>query len=111
MPDDWGGHPQRKDYPLGGEPVQFSDAGLTVTATHRNRVPGRARTCCSRSRRSSSRTRTTRDLLEINIGPNHPSTHGVLRLVTVLDGEDMVGLRPVIGYVHTGIEKNIEQKT
>ncbi len=51
------------------------------------------------------------DLLEINIGPNHPSTHGVLRLVTVLDGELVVGLRPVIGYVHTGIEKNIEQKT
>ena len=51
------------------------------------------------------------DLLEINIGPNHPSTHGVLRLVTTLDGELVVGLRPVIGYVHTGIEKNIEQKT
>jgi NADH-quinone oxidoreductase subunit D len=51
------------------------------------------------------------DLLEINLGPNHPSTHGVLRLVTTLDGETVVGLRCVIGYVHTGIEKNIEQKT
>lgn len=51
------------------------------------------------------------DLLEINLGPNHPSTHGVLRLVTTLDGEVVVGLRCEIGYVHTGIEKNIEQKT
>ena len=49
--------------------------------------------------------------MELNIGPNHPSTHGVLRLVTVLDGELVVGLRNVLGYVHTGIEKNIEQKT
>ncbi len=51
------------------------------------------------------------DLLEINLGPNHPSTHGVLRLVTTLDGELVVGLRCELGYVHTGIEKNLEQKT
>ncbi|MGI9116449.1 MAG: hypothetical protein ACR2JV_02290 [Gaiellales bacterium] len=51
------------------------------------------------------------DLLEINLGPNHPSTHGVLRVVTTLDGEVVVGLKCEIGYVHTGIEKNIEQKT
>ena len=51
------------------------------------------------------------DLLEINLGPNHPSTHGVLRLVVHLDGEIVVGLRNELGYVHTGIEKNIEQKT
>jgi NADH-quinone oxidoreductase subunit D len=51
------------------------------------------------------------DLLEINLGPNHPSTHGVLRLVTTLDGEVVVGLKNELGYVHTGIEKNMEQKT
>jgi NADH-quinone oxidoreductase subunit D len=51
------------------------------------------------------------DLLEINLGPNHPSTHGVLRLVTTLDGEIVVGVRCEVGYVHTGIEKNMEQKT
>ena len=50
------------------------------------------------------------DLLEINLGPNHPSPHGVLRLVTTLDGEIVVGLKCEVGYVHTGIEKNIEQK-
>ena len=51
------------------------------------------------------------DLLEINLGPNHPSTHGVLRVVTTLDGEVVVGVKCEVGYVHTGIEKNIEQKT
>jgi NADH-quinone oxidoreductase subunit D len=51
------------------------------------------------------------DLLTVNFGPNHPSTHGVLRLIVTLDGEVVVGLDADIGYVHTGIEKNIEQKT
>jgi NADH-quinone oxidoreductase subunit D len=47
----------------------------------------------------------------INMGPQHPSTHGVLRLVLELDGEYVVSCRPVIGYLHTGIEKNIEYRT
>src|SRR2546421_10681341 len=51
------------------------------------------------------------DVLEVNFGPNHPSTHGVLRLVVELNGEEVVGLRAVIGYLHTGFEKNMEQKT
>src|SRR5581483_6300959 len=55
--------------------------------------------------------RETDDILTINFGPNHPSTHGVLRLIVDLDGEKVVGLRAVIGYLHTGFEKNMEQKT
>jgi NADH-quinone oxidoreductase subunit D len=55
--------------------------------------------------------RRTDDILQINFGPNHPSTHGVLRLIVDLDGEDVVGLAAVIGYLHTGFEKNMEQKT
>ena len=51
------------------------------------------------------------DILEVNFGPNHPSTHGVLRLVVELNGERVVGLKAVIGYLHTGFEKNMEQKT
>ena len=46
----------------------------------------------------------------INMGPQHPSTHGVLRLVLELDGEYVVSARPVIGYLH-GIEKNREYRT
>ena len=55
--------------------------------------------------------RDSQDILEVNFGPNHPSTHGVLRLVIELHGERVVGLRAVIGYLHTGFEKNMEQKS
>jgi NADH-quinone oxidoreductase subunit D len=51
------------------------------------------------------------DILLVNFGPNHPSTHGVLRLEVDLDGEVVVGINAKIGYVHTGFEKNMEQKT
>lgn len=51
------------------------------------------------------------DILTVNFGPNHPSTHGVLRLVIDLDGEHVAGLDAVIGYLHTGFEKTMEQKT
>jgi NADH-quinone oxidoreductase subunit D len=47
----------------------------------------------------------------INMGPQHPSTHGVLRLVLELDGETVVNCTPVIGYLHTGIEKNTEVRS
>ena len=49
--------------------------------------------------------------LVINMGPQHPSTHGVLRLVLTLEGETVVEVRPAIGYLHTGIEKNMEYRT
>jgi NADH-quinone oxidoreductase subunit D len=55
--------------------------------------------------------RETGDILQVNFGPNHPSTHGVLRLLADLNGEDVVGLVALIGYLHTGFEKNLEQKT
>jgi NADH-quinone oxidoreductase subunit D len=55
--------------------------------------------------------RGSEDVLQVNFGPNHPSMHGVLRLVVDLHGEEVVGLRAVIGYLHTGFEKNMEQKT
>ena len=47
----------------------------------------------------------------LNMGPQHPSTHGVLRVVLVLDGENVVRAIPEIGYLHTGIEKSCESKT
>jgi NADH-quinone oxidoreductase subunit D len=51
------------------------------------------------------------DVLRINFGPNHPSTHGVLRLIVDLDGERVEGIEAVIGYLHTGFEKTMEHKT
>ena len=50
------------------------------------------------------------ELLTVNFGPHHPATHGVLRLVVSLQGEVVQDLRPVVGYLHTGIEKNCEDK-
>jgi NADH-quinone oxidoreductase subunit D len=47
----------------------------------------------------------------INMGPQHPSTHGVLRLMMELDGEEVVRIKPVIGYLHTGMEKTGEELT
>src|SRR6188768_4512061 len=50
------------------------------------------------------------ETMTVNMGPQHPSTHGVLRLVLELDGEVIHDVTPTIGYLHTGIEKTAEQK-
>ena len=124
LDDDWEGHPLRKDYPIGGEPVRFSDERMTRERPARGPhapMADRRRAALrglahpgARSRRSSTSRRScadTDDVLQVNFGPNHPSTHGVLRLIVDLDGEDVVGLEAVIGYLHTGFEKTMEQKT
>ena len=51
------------------------------------------------------------ELLTINMGPHHPATHGVLRLIVQLEGEVVRDLKPVTGYLHTGIEKSCEDKS
>ena len=53
---------------------------------------------------------THEELFTINIGPHHPATHGVLRLLTTLEGETVRSVVPIIGYVHTGIEKSCEDQ-
>jgi NADH-quinone oxidoreductase subunit D len=50
------------------------------------------------------------ELLTLNMGPHHPATHGVLRLLTTLEGEVVRDIKPIIGYLHTGIEKTAEDK-
>jgi NADH-quinone oxidoreductase subunit D len=52
----------------------------------------------------------TEELLTLNFGPHHPATHGVLRLLVTLQGEIVRDVKPIIGYVHTGIEKTAEDK-
>ncbi|MFZ0384973.1 MAG: NADH dehydrogenase (quinone) subunit D [Solirubrobacteraceae bacterium] len=52
----------------------------------------------------------THELLTLNIGPHHPATHGVLRLLTTMEGEVVRDVKPIIGNVHTGIEKTAETK-
>jgi NADH-quinone oxidoreductase subunit D len=53
----------------------------------------------------------TQELLTLNFGPHHPATHGVLRLLVTLQGEVVRDIKPIVGYVHTGIEKTAEDKS
>lgn len=91
--------------------------GRALTETERAIVGAEALTpaeALERSRQGADRADHdpgSRQPMVINLGPQHPSTHGVLRLVTQLDGEVIRDLHPVIGYLHTGIEKQCENKT
>lgn len=121
MPDNWETHPLRKDEPLGEEQIAFS--------FNQNRVrrfePAEK---WIQELGASDATRANEEhilpqglsvvdeeaeggLMTVNMGPQHPSTHGVLRLVLQLDGEVVAGCRPVIGYLHTGFEKTYEDRT
>ncbi len=52
-----------------------------------------------------------KDYMEVNFGPHHPSTHGVFRFIAKIDGERIIDIDPVIGYLHRGIEKIAENRT
>nr|YP_009561575.1 NADH-plastoquinone oxidoreductase subunit 7 [Commiphora foliacea]QAT19663.1 NADH-plastoquinone oxidoreductase subunit 7 [Commiphora foliacea] len=54
---------------------------------------------------------TGKDLMVVNMGPHHPSMHGVLRLIVTLDGEDVIDCEPILGYLHRGMEKIAENRT
>jgi NADH-quinone oxidoreductase subunit D len=58
----------------------------------------------------SALAQTEEERVVVNMGPQHPSTHGVLRLILELEGETVVECRPGVGYLHTGIEKNMEYR-
>jgi NADH-quinone oxidoreductase subunit D len=59
----------------------------------------------------NSDSRLVGELMELSLGPQHPSTHGVLRIQLKLSGETIVSAEPVIGYLHTGVEKECETRT
>lgn len=108
-PDHWTVHPLRRDFPLGGEEVAF---------THNaEEIAPQADTWTE-----PEREKTVQDYLGltgevkegtiiINIGPQHPSTHGVLRVALQLEGETVLRAMPHVGYLHTGIEKTAENLT
>jgi NADH dehydrogenase I D subunit len=108
LPHDWVGHPLRKDYPLGGEPVQFTvnpdDPALEGLGSQVLEAPtGESDVPPWFSGRD--------DTMIINMGPQHPATHGVLRVVVELDGEQIVNAAPDIGHLHSGFEKTAEHRT
>ncbi|ABK17627.1 NADH-quinone oxidoreductase subunit B/C/D [Syntrophobacter fumaroxidans] len=97
MPHDWEGHPLRKDYP--GRATQMAPYTLGDARVHQppdggifTKDPGG-------------------DRLVLNIGPSHVSTHGLLRYVVSLDGEEISDLELEIGYHHRGVEKIGERQT
>ena len=135
MPDDWPGHPQRKDYPLGGIPVEYKGATIPPpdqrrsytddhdhrSSRHRRPVRGRGAdaaeghvyTVTGQDWDSivSEQAERGDERIVVNMGPQHPSTHGVLRLILEMEGESVHEARCGIGYLHTGIEKNMEFRT
>ena len=58
-----------------------------------------------------NRPATRKNFMIVNMGPRHPSIHGVLRLILTLDGEDVIDGKPILGYLHRGMEKIIENRT
>ena len=132
MPDDWPGHPQRKDYPLGGIPVEYKGAtipppdqrrSLHLMTDQQRLLRRRAETTERQGlhrlrpglgrhrRRPRRRGGDAQERVVVNMGPQHPSTHGVLRLILELEGETVTEARCGIGYLHTGIEKNMEYRS
>ncbi|MBW7884034.1 MAG: NADH dehydrogenase (quinone) subunit D [Caldilineaceae bacterium] len=105
MPEHWPNHPLRKDVPVGGEEVPFSmtwsDPEFESLGKQILEVPSRA---------PDLPPGMSRDNMIINMGPHHPSTHGVLRLAVELDGETVINVDPDLGYLHSGFEKTGETK-
>ena len=105
MPDFWPNHPLRKDIPLGGEEVPFTLTwGDPEFATLGKQI------LPAESLPPTLPPGMSRENMIINMGPHHPSTHGVLRLVVELEGETVVNIDPDLGYLHSGFEKTGENK-
>jgi len=103
------GYPLRKDFPTEGRGWRSSFPFLpkmdgSAAATNDNEVSEEDKKVF---RAEASPTRRTEELL-LNMGPQHPSTHGVLRVVLELDGERVVKATPDLGYLHRGVEKLAE---
>ncbi len=134
MPDTWTGHPLRKDNALGYEPVEFTHNIESIEARKPKNIPlprpqeaifeieGASTEVAFTSAPNTPSTAQdaalqtsfqdpSNETMLINLGPHHPSTHGVLRVGMQMAGEKIVGAMPDIGYLHTGIEKNMEYKT
>ena len=124
MPDDWVGPPAAQGLPArrhpGGVPrradpaarraevVQLmSNSDTTTPETRRSPVGGQDWDDIVAAARDSA---DAGERIVVNMGPQHPSTHGVLRLILEIEGETVTEARCGIGYLHTGIEKNLEYR-
>lgn len=105
MPETWQGHPLRKDHPA--RATEIGPFHLTPEKQDAEQEALRFRPEEWGMQRSSNGT----DFIFLNLGPQHPGTHGVLRVVLQLDGEEIVDAVPDIGYHHRGAEKMGERQT
>ena len=133
MPEDWVGHPLRKDFSTGQIPVQFKaskakemTSEVIDSSEHSNghlkndervrlrdgsavlRISDSEATSMVETRSTAIDDPSEDTRMILNMGPSHPSTHGVLRLILELQGETVERSKPVIGYLHTGMEKTAE---
>ncbi len=106
MPENWVGHPLRKDYPLGGEPVNFSGDRDNPRFAHLGQQIMEGLSFPSELPPGVD----PENHMVINLGPQHPATHGVLRVVAELAGEQIVSAHCDVGYLHSGFEKTGESK-
>src|SRR5262249_2741333 len=105
MPESWVGHPLRKDHP-----ARATEMGPYQLSPEREDAEQEA----LRFRPEEwgmKREHDGSDFLFLNVGPQHPGTHGVLRLALQLDGEEIVDVVPQIGYHHRGAEKMGERQS
>jgi NADH-quinone oxidoreductase subunit C/D len=105
MPKTWVGHPLRKDHPARGTEI----GPFTLPAEKQDREQEALR--FHPEEWGMQRSSETSDFIFLNVGPQHPGTHGVLRIIVQLDGEEIVDLVPEIGFHHRGAEKMAERQT
>ena len=105
MPERWPNHPLRKDMPLGGEEVPF-----TLTWNDPEFESLGQQILPAESLPPTLPPGMNPQNMIINMGPHHPSTHGVLRLAVELDGESVLHIDPDLGYLHSGFEKIAEHR-
>ncbi len=105
MPRTWVGHPLCKDHPA--RATEMGPFRLPEDEEEREQEAMRFRP----EEWGMQRTRGDTDLIFLNVGPQHPGTHGVLRIVLQLDGEEIVDAVPEIGFHHRGAEKMGERQT
>jgi len=122
MPPDWEGHPLRKEHPARATEMEPYTLSEEVHTAHEEALRFRpeewgltAGDAISAGGRDDSnawaQASGEQDYLFLNLGPNHPGTHGILRLVLKLDGEKIVDVIPDIGFHHRGAEKMGERQT
>jgi NADH-quinone oxidoreductase subunit C/D len=105
MPRTWSGHPLRKDHPARATemgPFTMPDEKLDIEQKALQFRP---------EEWGMSRQHEDSDYIFLNVGPQHPGTHGVLRIILQLDGEEIVDAIPEIGFHHRGAEKMGERQT